>query len=173
MTVRPDSDCSTVLLTHPDSGVGGWILRAVCFPSSQLILWHIQIHDGFEACKEVRPDRIWESWAERPVRKDWKMPPTASKLRRIWPTVEGTQNDDLLKRRSSPTILPPNHSTPTVSASLFSRIVMACFLLRAFVPAVPLPGMISHQYPRRFRPFSSDLFKDYFINNVFLKYILI
>ena len=58
---------------------------------------------------------------------------------------------------SSPSILPLNHCTPIMSASLsflkYSRLLPS----KSSVPAVPLPGGISCQHPQSSCPLSSAL----------------
>lgn len=67
------------------------------------------------------------------------------------------RGDDQLNRYSSPNILPLNHCTPIMSASLSFLKYSLPLPSKSSVPTVPLPGGISCQHPQSSCPLSSAL----------------
>lgn len=158
----PDSDCSTVQLTHP--GSLGLDPKICIFYKLQVVLW---VHSNL--------DWLWAVWSQLKT-KDLMGYGRAGQRCLLGRTRTGPsgqtylrlkepRGDDQLNRYSSPSIFPLNHCTPIMSASLlfleYSRLLPSESLCTCCPPAwrnlLPIPTKLLPS-------FVSSLFKCHFIN---------
>lgn len=164
MIHRPASDSSRLLFTHP---AALWWGLEICIvyklPGDSPTRSNLEGMWATWSQLKLKTLRTGESWAERGLSGRAAGRGPEGQVRRVWPSAEGIRGDDLLKWSSSPTILPPSLSIPTVPASL--PFLGYTSFWEPLHPKWP-PANI-HKAPALF--FFRSLFKDHFIHNIFFK----